>query len=52
MGALIDERKRRAATNVKYHLSDVGSGDVETLLCERTENFTMIHIQIIIFIND
>jgi hypothetical protein len=25
---------------------------VETLLCERTENFTMIHIQIIIFIND
>ena len=38
-GALIDKLMRRTASNVKYHLLEVGSGNIEILLFEIADEF-------------
>ena len=41
-GALIDKRVRRTASNVMYHLLQVGSGNIEILLFDSADDFHVI----------
>jgi hypothetical protein len=41
-GALIDKLMRRTASNVKYHLLEVGSGNIEILLFEIADEFRIV----------
>jgi hypothetical protein len=41
-GALIDKLMRRTASNVKYHLLEVGSGNIEILLFKIADEFHIV----------